>query len=128
MICPPAAGVGSTIGLLMAPARIDRVASSLTHLAEADWDRIEATCARLEDEALSVLAGTGADMPNRTVRRLADMRYVGQGSELTVPLPAGPFDATTGSAALASFEALYLTLFARTPPDVAAQIVNLRVS
>jgi len=27
VVCPPGAGAGSTIGMLMAPARIDRVAS-----------------------------------------------------------------------------------------------------
>ncbi|HEY9566595.1 MAG TPA: hydantoinase/oxoprolinase family protein, partial [Thalassobaculum sp.] len=128
MICPPAAGVGSTVGLLMAPARIDRVVSSTVGLADADWSRIEAVYARLEDEALTVLTETGADVPGRTVRRLADMRYVGQGPEITVPLPAGPFGAATGATALAAFENLYRNLFARTPPDVATQLVNLRVS
>jgi len=128
MICPPAAGVGSTIGLLMAPARIDRVASSTVRVGDADWSQIDAVFARLEDEALTVLAETGADIPGRTVRRLADMRYVGQGSEITVPLPAGPFDAGTGAVALAAFEEIYRTLFGRVPPDVAAQLVNLRVS
>src|SRR3546814_7145702 len=70
MICPPAAGVGSTVGLLMAPARIDRVVSSTVGLADADWSRIEAVYARMEDEALTVLTETGADVPGRPVRRL----------------------------------------------------------
>ena len=30
---------------------------------------------------------TGADIEARTVGRLADMRYIGQGSEITVVLP-----------------------------------------
>ncbi|MGE0724616.1 MAG: hydantoinase/oxoprolinase family protein [Alphaproteobacteria bacterium] len=128
LICPPAAGVGSTIGLLMAPARIDRVASATVRLADADWPRIEANFRQLEQDALEVLSGTGADLAERTIRRAADMRYAGQGSELTVPLPAGPYGADTGKAALAAFEEIYRRLFHRTPPDVAAQLVSVRVS
>ena len=41
----------------------------------------------LEKESLDVLRLTGADIERRTVRRLADMRYIGQGSEVTVALP-----------------------------------------
>ena len=36
VVCPPGAGAGSTIGMLMAPARVDRVASFTTALAGAD--------------------------------------------------------------------------------------------
>jgi len=128
LVCPPAAGVGSTIGLLMAPARIDRVASMTARLTEADWTEVEAAYARLEADALAVLGETGADLAGRTIKRLADMRYVGQGSEVTVPMPAGPYEAATGPAALATFEALYRALFARTPPAGAVQLVSLRVS
>ncbi|HYZ32814.1 MAG TPA: hydantoinase/oxoprolinase family protein, partial [Crenalkalicoccus sp.] len=37
VVCPPGAGVGSTIGMLMAPARVDRVASFNQPVARADW-------------------------------------------------------------------------------------------
>ena len=128
LICPPAAGVGSTIGLLMAPARIDRVASMVRRLDGLDWQAFEALYQRLEADATGVLAETGADLTALNVRRLADMRYVGQGSEIVVALPAGRFDPESGPAITAAFETLYRQLFSRTPPDVAIQVVNLRVS
>jgi len=124
VVCPPGAGAGSTIGMLMAPARIDRVASCNMPLATADWAAIATTFEALEREALAVVEGSGADLARRDVRRLADMRYVGQGSEITVALPA-----TLGRAGvLAAFEAAYRQLFGRTPPGAAAQFVALRVS
>jgi N-methylhydantoinase A len=108
----------------MAPARIDRVASFNQALQDADWDAAIAIFAELEREAWSVATATGADLDQRAVRRLADMRYVGQGSEITVALPA-TLDATTVRTA---FEASYLALFGRAPPGAAIQFVALRLA
>ncbi|WP_043837325.1 hydantoinase/oxoprolinase family protein [Muricoccus aerilatus] len=124
VVCPPGAGAGSTIGMLMAPARIDRVASRNVTLAQADWSEIGATFEGLEREALHIVGGTGADLSRRSLRRLADMRYVGQGSEVTVALP----EVLEPQGVLAAFETAYGQLFGRTPPGANAQFVALRLS
>ena len=124
VVCPPGAGAGSTIGMLMAPARVDRVASFTTPLAGADLAAAGRIFAGLEKESLDVLRLTGADIEGRTVRHLADMRYIGQGSEITVVLPQELSEATVKVA----FEAAYKALFARTPPGAAIQFVALRLS
>ena len=124
VVCPPGAGAGSTIGMLMAPARVDRVASFNVALAGADFAAVGRVFSALEKESLDVLRLTGADLETRTVRRLADMRYIGQGSEITVALPQ-PVDEPGVKAA---FELAYKGLFARTPPGAAIQFVALRLS
>jgi len=124
VVCPPGAGAGSTIGMLMAPARVDRVASFNQPLAGADFEAAVRVFAALEKEALDVLRLTGAAIEERTIRRLADMRYIGQGSEITVTLPE-PF---TEAGVTAAFEVAYKALFARTPPGAAIQFVALRLS
>ncbi len=124
VVCPPGAGAGSTIGMLMAPARVDRVASFTTALAGADLAAAGRIFANLEKDSLDVLRLTGADVDGRTVRYLADMRYIGQGSEITVVLP---HELTEGAVKVA-FEAAYKALFARTPPGAAIQLVALRLS
>lgn len=124
VVCPPGAGAGSTIGMLMAPARVDRVASFTTALAGADLAAASRIFDGLEKEALDVLRLTGADIEGRTVRHLADMRYFGQGSEITVVLP----QPLTEAAVKVAFEAAYKALFARTPPGAAIQLVALRLS
>ena len=48
VVCPPGAGAGSTIGMLMAPARVDRVASFTMALAGADLTPPRAIFAGLE--------------------------------------------------------------------------------
>jgi N-methylhydantoinase A len=122
--CPPGAGAGSTFGMLMAPARVDRVAHHAAPLARADTGEILAILATLEAEGRAVLAATGAEMAALSAIRQADMRYVGQGSELTVPLP----EDLTPEALRTQFEAAYRRLFARTPPGAAIEFVALRLS
>ncbi|MBS0222812.1 MAG: hydantoinase/oxoprolinase family protein [Proteobacteria bacterium] len=124
VVCPPGAGAGSTIGMLMAPARVDRVASFARPLSGADMTAAERIFADLEKEALEVLRLTGADVAARSAGRLADMRYIGQGSEITVVMPTPLVEADVRAA----FETAYKTLFARTPPGAAIQFVALRLS
>jgi len=124
VVCPPGAGAGSTIGMLMAPARVDRVTSFNAPVAGADLGAAEAMFADLEKESVEVLRLTGAEVEGRTVRRLADMRYIGQGSEVTVVMP----EPLTAASVQKAFEDAYRTLFARTPPGAAAQFVALRLS
>ena len=122
--CPPGAGAGSTIGMLMAPARVDRTASFNQPVANADLAAADGIFAALAAEAKAVLQATGADLGARSTRWLADMRYIGQGSEITVEMPSP----LTQEGVQAAFEAAYRTLFARTPPGAAAQFVTLRLS
>jgi N-methylhydantoinase A len=89
-----------------------------------DWDAATAVFAGLERDALAVAIATGADVDQLSVRRLADMRYVGQGSEITVVLPETPDE----RAVRAVFEASYRALFSRTPPGAAIQFVALRLA
>jgi N-methylhydantoinase A len=124
VVCPPGAGAGSTIGMLMAPARVDRVMSFTQPLGGADFKEAERIFAAQEKDALDVLRPTGADTSGRVVRRLADMRYIGQGSEITVAMPSP----LTEAGVRAAFEAAYKALFARVPPGAAIQFVALRLS
>jgi N-methylhydantoinase A len=83
LIAPRAAGVASALGLLIAPARVDRVATVARELDRIQWPDW-ATFRDMETKAKAVLAATlpdGAAPPPR----LADICYVGQASELVVP-------------------------------------------
>ena len=128
VVCPPGAGAGSTIGMLMAPARVDRVASFTQPLTGADFTVAARVFAELEKEALDVLRLTGGDIGARTTSRLADMRYIGQGSEITVVLPDTLGGPLTEAGVRAEFEEAYKALFARTPPGAAIQFVAFRLS
>lgn len=127
LVCPPGAGVASALGLLIAPAKVDRVATVARPVAEVDWATLEATYQRLEEEARAVVTETVKGAPAVTVRRLADMRYIGQGFELVVSLPQGPYDESTRGEVLAAFGAAYREVFTLNPPTDRIEIVNIRV-
>jgi N-methylhydantoinase A len=130
VICPPSAGVASALGLLVAPARVDRVATVGIRLDRGNIPDLEAAFARLEAEARAVMAETGLKLESATVERLADGRFLGQGFDLVVSLPAGPYeDSAGGRAALrAAFETAYREKFALTPPGVPVEFINIRVA
>jgi len=128
VICPPAAGVASSLGLLMAPARVDRAATFIAVVDELDWPKLESVYRRLEAEATAVVADTGLPTEGARIERLADMRYVGQGFELVVNLPAGPYGPAARDGLVEAFEASYRETFGRTPPTGVVEIVNIRVT
>ncbi|PWU17197.1 MAG: hydantoinase [Candidatus Rokuibacteriota bacterium] len=130
VICPPSAGVASALGLLVAPARVDRVATVGIRLDRGSVLDLEAAFSRLEKEAMNVLAETGLKLETASVQRLADGRFLGQGFDLVVPLPAGPYDDSDPMrrGLQSAFETAYREKFALTPPDVPVEFINIRVA
>src|SRR5215468_7769751 len=76
LICPPSPGVASAWGLLVAPARVDRVATIGFRLDTGKLSDLEAAFQRLEEEARAVMVDTGLKLENATIRRLADGRFL----------------------------------------------------
>ncbi len=132
VICPPSAGVASALGLLVAPARVDRVATVGIRLDRDDCAELEAAFRHLEDEARAILADSGVELETATFQRLADGRFLGQGFDLVVALPAGPYDGADGDgtrrALRAAFEDAYREKFALTPPNVPVEFINVRIA
>ena len=128
VVCPKAAGVASALGLLLAPARVDRVATVAVAMDSIDWDAFEAAYTSLEESAKLIIGETGLAPESATVRRLADIRYVGQAFEVVVELPPGPYAAGSLDALVEAFERSYVEKFTCTPPSVPVEIINIRVS
>ena len=128
LICPPAAGVASALGLLLAPARVDRVVAMTCRLDAADWPALEAAYQAMAADAAEVIAATGLDPESAVASREADMRFTGQAFEIVVPLPAGPFGPDSLPEIRRAYEKVYVEKFTRTPPAVPVEIVNLRLS
>jgi N-methylhydantoinase A len=130
VICPPAAGVASALGLLVAPARVDRVATVGLRLDRDRAGALEEAFRALEDEAMAVMAEAGLKLETATVRRLADGRFLGQGFDLVVTLPDGPYADTEESRTRLkeAFERAYREKFALMPPNVPVEFINIRVA
>ena len=128
VVCPPSAGVASALGLLLAPARADRVATVAESLDSLDWERFEATYREIEEECRSVLAHTGLDPGAAEIVRSADLRFRGQDFELVVELPEGPYLPASQPGIAEAFRAAYERAFSRVPPGVDIEVVNVRVA
>ena len=127
IVCPRNAGVASAFGLLLAPARVDRTAAFTAPLDAVDWPGLEAAYRELEAAASQVIADTGADPTDLRVQRLADMRNVGQGFELVVTLPPGPYTADSHDGLSRAYAQAYQVHFTRPPPNVPVAIAAIRV-
>src|SRR4029450_1639018 len=57
-------------------------------------------------------------------------RFLGQGFDLVVDLPDGPYEGSEASRRrlTAAFEPAYRDKFALTPPDVPVEFINIRVA
>jgi len=128
IICPPSAGVASALGLLVSPARIDRVKSITRELRDVSAEALEAMFAALERDAAKVMDETLGAGARYAFERSADIRFVGQGFELVTRLPGGPFDTGTLDRIRAEFTASYLRIFAQVPPVDEIELINLRLA
>ncbi len=128
VICPPGAGVASAVGLLIAPARIDRVRSIARALRDVGVGELESAFAALEADAAQVMRETLGDAGAFAFERAADVRFVGQGFEIVTRLPGGPFDATTPARIVAEFKDCYARIFAQVPPVDEVELINLRLA
>ncbi len=127
VVVPPGAGVGSAIGFLRAPVSYQVVRSLRTTLEDADLAAVNALVADMTAEARAVVTEGVGDAPHVEDRRV-ELRYLGQGHELAVPLPSRPLDRSDLAAIRAEFEALYQRVYGLTMPDVAVECVSWSVT
>lgn len=127
LICPLGAGVMSALGFLVAAPSVDLVRSYVTRLENADWDRIGELFAEMEAAATERLVEAGAAAAEIRFARRAEMRHVGQGFEITVPLPHGPLGNGTAEAVRAAFFAKYEELFGRRIEGVGIEALTWRL-
>lgn len=87
IIVPLGAGVASALGFLVAPPATDMVRSYVARLEHLDWARANALFAEMKAEGRALLTEAGAAPESIAYRPFAEMRHVGQGFEIPVPLP-----------------------------------------
>jgi N-methylhydantoinase A len=118
VIVPAGAGVMSSVGVLAAPLATDAVRSRLERVDDRTLVRAEGLFAELEAQGTQVLSSSG--VTQIVHERSIDMRYVGQGFEVTVPI-------APGDDLKAAFEAAYVRAHGRTGPDVPIEAISWRV-
>ena len=86
-VIPAGAGVTSALGFLAAPAAFDFARTFVARLTPDVLPQLDEVYAELEAVGRSVLHEAGIADDQISFLRQADLRHIGQGHELTVPLP-----------------------------------------
>jgi len=128
IIIPPGAGVCSAFGFLLAPMSFDLSRSYVTRLDDIRWDRLNNIYKEMETAGRTLLLEAGVASKDIRFNRSADMRYVGQGFEIDVPLPGGEFSPDDADTFQKTFEKNYQGIYQRLCEDIAIECVNWRVT
>ena len=122
VIVPPNAGVGSAIGFLAAPVSYEMVRTSYMRLGAFDHAMAASLLAEMARDIRAWVepAAHGAPL---TERRVAFMRYIGQGHEIAVELPLRDLAPGDDLVLRAQFERSYQLLFKRVIPHAAIEIM-----
>jgi len=127
LIVPAGAGVASTIGFLVAPLAFDFVRSSIARLDRLDWSDVNRLCAEMEYEGRDLLSRASVGADEMRIVRTVELRYVGQGHEVRVPVPDGELSDASLPVILESFESLYRHLYHRIAPGNPIESVSWRL-
>jgi N-methylhydantoinase A len=127
VILPAAAGVTAAIGLLAAELRFDVARTYVRRLDALDPTALDAMYAEMADQAAAVVRDA-APAGAVSVLRSVDARYVGQGYELTVPVPAGRLDAAALARVRASFDEVYAARYGYAQPAEPVEVVTWKLS
>lgn len=126
LLAPPAAGVLSTLGFLSAAKSIDVMRSAHRVLDEIDTNFVRTQFEKLEAEGTQLLVESGVPESESCHERTVDMRFIGQGQEIEIPVPADT--ANWKEAAERSFVREYENKFGSVAPEgVGLEVLTWRV-
>jgi N-methylhydantoinase A len=127
VVFPRGAGVASAIGMLVAPRAVECTTSLVVPLDEPDWGAVDTVLKDLESQARAQLEEADVNPADVRLEAAADMRYVGQGYELTVPLPLDIVRGHDTAGLVEAFETEYRTRFDRVLHGMPAQVISWRL-
>ncbi len=127
VIIPQGAGVGSAIGFLAAPVSYEVVRSRYTQLTDFEPEGLNKMFTEMHDEAHAIVT-SGAPEAELEERRIAYMRYIGQGHEIVVEVPARALTKDDGPALRAAYDKAYSDLFGRDIPSMEVEILTYALS
>jgi N-methylhydantoinase A len=126
VIVPPNAGVGSAVGFLAAPISYELIKSRHIRLDKFDFAAASTLLAQMSADARALVEPGARGAPTHE-RRLAYMRYVGQGHEISVAVPVRALSADDAVALRAAFEREYSLLFRRPIPGAGIEVLSWSV-
>ncbi len=136
LIVPLYPGVYSAIGLIMSDVKHDYVQSKMQPMSELSGDAVNRMFERLEARAAADLRSDGFTPEHIKIQRALDMRYAGQGYEITLPCDALSLASSASGGAKGGgdlgelrrqFDQQHRSMFGHMAPEQAVEVVSYRV-
>ncbi len=126
VIVPLHPGVYSAMGLVMSDVKHDYIRSRLSPLTKTPLEQINHIFAELMQQARAELADEQFRPEQIQIEAALDMRYSGQGYEITLPCKA-PLEPRDIGELRDSFDQIHQQMFGHKAPDEPVEIVSYRV-
>lgn len=126
VLVPASPGVFTALGMLASDLEHHFVRAHGGPLGGLSLHAVNAVVDEMVGDARATLAAEGYTDGAVDVAVQADLRYVGQGSELTIPVPAGRLDVAALTGLREAFAATYASTYGYAS-DEELELVNLRV-
>lgn len=127
VLAPIGAGVLSAFGFLTAPASFDFIRTHITRLDRANWSEINEIYQEMEVRGRDVLRDAHVPAGEQQFIRTADMRYVGQLYEITVPVPEGRLTSESRAHMEDLFHATYHDIYGRHDSATPVEVLTWRL-
>lgn len=128
VIVPPYPGITSAMGLLVTDLKYDAVKTLFQTSGQFDLARINTDLATMQADLAARFAADSIPAADVSYDRIGDLRYVGQGYELKVPIQPGVLDSAAMAVVLQAFHAAHAAEYGHAFPANPVEVVNLRVT
>jgi N-methylhydantoinase A len=127
VLVPVDASVGSAVGFLRAPVAFELARSLRLRDDSFDFSLVNLFLKKMQNEAMSIVSA-GALGAKLETHRAVEMRYEGQGHEISVPLPRGELKPAHARKLRADYEARYERQFGLRIEDVPVEFLTWSVN
>jgi N-methylhydantoinase A len=127
VLVPVDASVGSAVGFLRAPVAFELVRSLQVGESDFSFAAVNRLLKQMQDEATAIVTA-GALGAKLQTHRAVEMRYLGQGHEISVPLPARTLLAKDAAKLRAEYERRYEQQFGLRISDVPVEFLTWSVN
>ena len=127
IVCPPGAGLASSLGLHTVPFKVDTVDSQVAPLENVNLPELNDTLIRREKRIREVLIDAGVREREIRIQRMADISFEGQGFPLTIPIPSGKLTSNHFGEIRDTYHEHYASVHGRAIKEVPLQVFSWRI-
>ncbi len=128
VVVPPHPGITSAAGLLTTDLKYDQIKTEFQVKGSVELAKINRDFETLSAELLEQFASDGLTEDEVKQLRFGDLRYVGQGYELRVPVPGGKIGDAALKQVWQAFHELHEQEYGHFFADSPIEIVNIRLT